>query len=353
MEINKQKNVINDLEEQVKTLSSSASATACTSENTGVKVDSSEFGVEAVRNRETKLKNLFNFYTGLTYLRFMALLTFLLQNNANCPNYSEKRRDLHSLSVENGLFLTLCRLRRNFALKDIAMRFDLSVQSAGIAFSAWIEIMGNKLSSMCMWPHRDTIIQNMPTQFKTDFPNTLIIIDATELKTHAPWAHSVQSQMYSEYKSSTTFKGLVGCDPSGSLIFVSKLFTGSISDKKLSENSGFYEEIQRLKGVGYIVDGDCVMADKGFTIHAELKDHGMALNIPPFGATGCQMSQADLGLTDKIARHRIHIERLIARIKDFKMLNNRIPANLFKTMNQIWNVCCHLTLFQDFLIKKK
>ena len=41
------------------------------------------------------------------------------------------------------------------------------------------------------------------------------------------------------------------------------------------------------------------------------------------------MSQANLVLTDKITRHRTHVERLISRIKDFKVLSHRIAAHLF------------------------
>jgi len=35
------------------------------------------------------------------------------------------------------------------------------------------------------------------------------------------------------------------------------------------------------------------MADKGFTIGIELKEFGLSLNIPPFSASGSQMSAAD------------------------------------------------------------
>jgi hypothetical protein len=58
--------------------------------------------------------------------------------------------------------------------------------------------------------------------------------------------------MYSDYKSSTTFKALIGCDPSWSIIFISELFTGSISDKMICEESGFYAILKDLLNYGYI-----------------------------------------------------------------------------------------------------
>lgn len=63
-----------------------------------------------------------------------------------------------------------------------------------------------------------------------------------------------------------------------------------------------------------------------------------------------QMSVSDTLLTEKIAKHRVHIERLIAKVKTYKMLSVRIPTSLFKNINKIWSVCCHLTLFHDVFV---
>ena len=90
---------------------------------------------------------------------------------------------LKKLSNEDGLFLTLVRQRHNFGLKDLAMRFELTVQSAGSIFNTWVDHMYFKFGQLSIWPHRDTIMKNMPKEFKMDFPNTLIIIDGTERKT--------------------------------------------------------------------------------------------------------------------------------------------------------------------------
>jgi len=134
---------------------------------------------------------------------------------------------------------------------------------------------------------------------------------------------------------------------------VSELFTGAVSDKAITERSGFYDVLKTLKVHGYIKDGDAVMADKGFTIHEELKELGLCLNIPPFAAGHSQMSQSNVELTNKIARHRVHIERLICKVKTYKILSDRIPTTLFKTINHIWSVCCYMTLLQDVFVTDK
>lgn len=59
------------------------------------------------------------------------------------------------------------------------------------------------------------------------------------------------------------------------------------------------------------------MADKGFTIGSELKKLGLSVNIPPLSAIGRQISTVDSYKTQKIAKYRVHIERLISKIKTF------------------------------------
>ena len=82
-----------------------------------------------------------------------------------------------------------------------------------------------KLGQLCLWPYRNVLISNMPKEFKQDYFTTLVIIGGTEFRTQAPYALGLQTQLYSDYKSSTTLKTLIGCDPNGSVIFASELFT--------------------------------------------------------------------------------------------------------------------------------
>lgn len=86
----------------------------------------------------------------------------------------------------------------------------------------------------------------MPSNFRVEFPDTLAIIDCIKLKTQKPSSLKLQSQMYSDYKSATTLKGQVACDPMGNIIFVSKLFTGSMPDVEITEKSGFYKILEQL-----------------------------------------------------------------------------------------------------------
>ena len=74
---------------------------------------------------------------------------------------------------------------------------------------------------------------------------------------------------------------------------------------------------------------------------------GLKMNIPPRATSNSQMEDYNVELTKKkIAKHRVHVERAIARINKFKLVSNKIATNLVPKINSIWFVCCFLTNFQ-------
>ena len=81
-------------------------------------------------------------------------------------------------------------------------------------------------------------------------------------------------------------------------MFVSHLYTGSISDKEICQRSGFYDVLKLKLETGEQATGDAVMADKGadkgFDIENELDKIGMKLNIPPFLRKRQQLSKEDV-----------------------------------------------------------
>ena len=86
------------------------------------------------------------------------------------------------------------------------------------------------------------------------------------------------------------------------------------------------------------------MADRGFTIADVLDARGVTLNIPPTKVND-QLSASELITTRKIAALRIHVERAIGKIKNFKILDG-IPNSMNGIVDQIFFVCCMLCNFQ-------
>lgn len=101
----------------------------------------------------------------------------------------------------------------------------------------------------------------MPKAFKELYPSTRVIIDATEIFVEKPSVPELQQVAFSSYKNHDTYKALIGISPGGVVAFVSKLYSGSISDRELTKKSGLLDLLER---------GDTVMADRDFNIQDDL-----------------------------------------------------------------------------------
>lgn len=97
----------------------------------------------------------------------------------------------------------------------------------------------------------------MPKSFKKSFHRTSAIIDCTEFFVQRPKTPTCQSATYSSYKHHNTFKCLVSITPPGAFNYISDLWSGNVSDRYITENSSFLDNIEPF---------DEVMADRGFNI---------------------------------------------------------------------------------------
>jgi hypothetical protein len=145
---------------------------------------------------------------------------------------------------------------------------------------------------------------------------------------------------YSSYKHNNTWKALIGVAPNGVVTFVSNLYPGSTSDKKIVEDS----EILKL-----LEPGDLILGDKGFILK-DILPTGISLNIPPFLTTP-QFTSEQVERTESIARARIHVERAINRMKCFKILKF-LPQQFIQHGNHIIQLVGALTNLQYPLIKE-
>lgn len=198
-----------------------------------------------------------------------------------------------------------------------------------------------KFGQVCIWPSKEVIQKTMPADFKEKFPSTRIIIDCTEVFCEMPSSLLLNSELFSSYKNHVTLKGLVGISPCGAITFVSQLYTGSISDREIVLRSGLLAQAFDV--------GDSVMADKGFQIQ-DILPLGVSLNIPPFLGGNSQMTAEDVVRTQQIASVRIHVERAINKIKNFRIWEGVVPLSLVSVVNQMWTVCAFLCNTQDPLI---
>lgn len=307
-----------------------------------------------------------NFYTGLpNYATLMALFNFLnpgedgenIRPRSTLTDVPEDFYDTDSDDDDNitpakkgrrrklkpveEFFIVLCRLRRGLSERHLAHLYGVAQSTISRIFVPWINFMFLKFGQVCIWPPKSVVQETMPADFKEKFSSTRVIIDCTEVFCEMPSSLLLNSELFSSYKHHVTLKGLVGIAPSGAITFISQLYTGSISDREIVLRSGMLSQS--------FDDGDSVMADKGFQIQ-DILPLGVSLNIPPFLGSNSQMSAEDVVRTQQIASLRIHVERAINKIKNFRIFNGVVPLSLFGVVNQMWSVCAFLCNAQDPLI---
>jgi len=157
--------------------------------------------------------------------------------------------------------MVMVRLRLGLNVEDLADRFYVSPSTVSRIFITWINLMYVKFKELPMWMSRSKVDKWMPPCFKKWYPTTRVIIDATEFFIQKPSSLARQSATWSSYKNHNTFKVLVGISPDGTMVYISHLYEGSVSDVDLVQQCGLLSLLE---------SGDSVMADKGFDIQHHL-----------------------------------------------------------------------------------
>ena len=93
------------------------------------------------------------------------------------------------------------------------------------------------------------------------------------------------------------------------------------------------------------------MADRGFAIEDYLSPLGVKLVIPSFLKGRGQLTEKEVIKSQQIANERIHVERMIQRLKCFHIFDRVIPLQMIGSLNQIIRVCALLCNFQEPIIK--
>ncbi|XP_064462529.1 uncharacterized protein LOC135373224 [Ornithodoros turicata] len=300
-----------------------------------------EFSYSALLSEPRKMR----YYTGFSSPELLKGFFSFLQPQIEHLQYwqaspkttSRDRRFV--LSSEDQLLLTLMRLRLGLDGVDLTYRFGVSESTVSRIWITWVDFLYNRLRQVPTVLTPELCDKYRPQPFKDKSYSTVDgILDCTEIFIETPSSFRVQSDTYSNYKKHNTAKGLVMCSPNGLVTYVSDLSPGRLSDKDLTISSGVLETICASRSV---------MADRGFLIEEECRKRSIALNIPPFMRGKSQLSQEEEQETRKIASIRIHIERVIRRIKNYKILATVLPNTMTYQLNKIWHICARIINFTD------
>lgn len=182
-----------------------------------------------------------------------------------------------SLQLIDEFFLYSCCVSAGLQEKALADMFEVSVSTVSRIVITWANYLYLLLGSLPIWMCKQQVQETTPVEFAQYCPEVRVIVGCTEVRCQIPSSLPLQSEVVSTYRNTTTFKGLIGVAPCSAVTFVSALFTGSISHRQLTEQSGILDLLE---------PGDGCVADTGFPIQKLLADRGATLIIPPFNMTG-------------------------------------------------------------------
>ncbi|XP_057305458.1 uncharacterized protein LOC130642389 [Hydractinia symbiolongicarpus] len=287
------------------------------------KLKSESFGYESIKSNPKKHL----FYTGIIRDIFQ-----LLFKHSKLPIISKK------LQSEDHLLLVLMKLRLGIKNKDLAYRFKVAESVVSKILRTLLPVFSKfMLNNFFSWPEKEALRKNLPECFRKKYTRCVCIIDCTEIFTERPLGLNARAQTWSNYKNHNTIKYLVACSPTGAVTFMSGGWGGRVSDKEITVKCGFLDLIEH---------GDQVLADGGFTVMEEVATMGGILEIPSFTKGKSQLSGGEVDHSRQIANVRIHIERVIGRMRKFNILNTLIPLTQVDLLDDIMVCVAGLVNFQ-------
>ncbi|KYQ53304.1 hypothetical protein ALC60_07593 [Trachymyrmex zeteki] len=177
------------------------------------------------------------------------------------------------------------------------------------------------LKTILPWFDQEIIRSNMSIAFK-NFNTTRIVMDCAEIRIEKPHCVKCRILTYSNYKNCHTIKWNVAVTPSGLIVHISSSYGGRASDKFIVADSGILNKLDPY---------DAVIVDRGFLIENECLQVRLIINILllyTFSKKKPKLSKTEALRTAEIARARVHVERVIQRIREFSFMSDEVSWNL-------------------------
>lgn len=244
------------------------------------------------------------------------------------------------------ILITLKKIKLNESFSILALQFGYSQSTITRVFSKSIPLIAAKLKDLIVWPTPSDIYKNLPISFRSRYANVVSIIDCLEIQIEKPSDAVHQSLTWSQYKKCNTLKYLISCTPDGLVNFISDGYGGRATDVMIVQDCNYLQCLPPNKAV---------MADRGFKDLSRLLEVKKCTLIrPPSVSKSTPSTKDEVKLSKQIAALRIHVERVINRLREFHMLlpHACVDHNLISIIDHVIIVACGLVNMQDVLIKK-
>lgn len=251
-----------------------------------------------------------------------------------------RKQNISYISV----LISLKKIRVDDSYFRLSQDFGLSVSQIQRIFVDSVPKIANALQNLIFWPDATTIKKLLPLPFRARYQNVQSIIDCFEVEIEKPSDPVFQACTWSEYKHCNTVKFLISSTPNGFINFISQAYAGRISDKDIVIKSKYLEKLPNSAHI---------LADRGFKhVSALIEQKGNVLVRPPSVSTSQKSSAEEVKLSKRIASLRIHIERVIRRVREFAFLkpHSCVNHNLIYLLDSIVIIVCALVNLQEPII---
>lgn len=265
-----------------------------------------------------------NSLTGIHSMALLETLVKLLQKD-----YGKLIRT-HQMPLKYQVVLTFMRLKLDLPFASLSALFECTATTCKSIFTDVLKHLAVHLKCAIPWLSKEQILERIPKCFKPSYRNTRVILDCTEVSVTKTDCAKCRIMTYSQYKSKHTIKLMLGVAPSGVLTFITPVYGGRASDKEIFKQSNVVQFVEPHE--------DAIMVDRGFLIDDICTEHFIEVFRPPF-LKQSRFSGSESTKNTSIARARVHVERMIQRIKIFKIFQSTIPWGMLPFINDMFIVC--------------
>lgn len=231
------------------------------------------------------------------------------------------------------ILIVFVKIKSNMNFIHMSPIFKLSQSTLSRNFKKYVPYIRSALTGFIHFPTKEEIRCNLPNHFKPDFVNVRGVLDCTEVSIEVPKCINCKIATYSHYKGQNTVKFLLCVTPGGTISFVSDAYSGKSSDKFIFNSCNLIDKFEK---------NDAIMVDKGFAIVQECQEKGIILIRPTF-SKGHQFEENEVVENTKVAVARVHVERVIQRLKIFAILKDQIDHNILPYISDIVFIISALT----------
>ena len=114
---------------------------------------------------------------------------------------------------------------------------------------------------------------------------------------------------------------------------------GAASDRFITEDCGVWCNRNMV-----------ALVDRGFNVQDLFLAYHVTVAIPPFTKGKTHFTKVQVEQAKTISRARIHVERAIGRLKEFKLLSHELPLNMLDLADYIWIIAGAITNLQPPLV---